>query len=333
MPLAAEATAPEPHVAAEVSAVVDLYICLSGCGYEGHKHKVEELLADPALVERATAFWADDEITTNMAFDELVVLAAVGGFLPGGEEVTDFLAALPELATRPTGPLRLRTEQEETRERVRRHLQVLREDHERRERYVALVAEVAASRRPTWQDNLPALRARAGWLRERLGEGEDLESVLESVVPARHLALLPRYRSLVADALRSGTVLLVPTVGSDVIYDLPGVMLIGLRLQADDSVDAARRRTVKVAERLRSLGDPTRLAIAAYLSRQPASVSGLARAFGLSQPTVSAHVRSLRAAGLLDSRRSGGMTEFRLAEGRLATLFEEAQEALSGDHS
>jgi DNA-binding transcriptional ArsR family regulator len=144
--------------------------------------------------------------------------------------------------------------------------------------------------------------------------------------------MLPRYRTLVEEAVRVGDVLVVPTVGPDIVYDLPGVMLIGLRLQADGSVEMARKRTAKIAERLRALGDPTRLAIAAYLSTEPASVSGLARAFGLSQPTVSAHIRSLRSAGLLDSRRSGGMTEFRLAEGHLTDLFEEAQQALFGDH-
>ncbi|MGH2930810.1 MAG: ArsR/SmtB family transcription factor, partial [Solirubrobacteraceae bacterium] len=223
--------------------------------------------------------------------------------------------------------LTLRTEQEDTRERVVRHLDRLREDADLRARYVELVAEAAAAVRGRWLERLPRLQARVAWYRGRLEEGEDLGSLL----PGRHLALLPRYRRLFDEMLRSGRALLVPTVTSDVVYDLPGVLLIGARLPEDDPTEAARRRTAKIAERLRPLGDPTRLAMAAYLSSQPASVSGLARAFGLAQPTVSAHVRSLRGAGLLDSNRAHGMTEFRLAERRVADLFADAQKALFGD--
>lgn len=327
MPLAAEANVPAPQVAVEVSAVVDLYAFLSGCGYDRGR-ALNDVAAGPALIERVATFWEEDA-GTDMAFDELAVLAAVGGFLPGGESTDEFLTALPELAARPPVSLRLRTEQEETRERTRRHLESLYQDPERRARYVTLVGDAAEALRPRWVANLSSLRARAGWLRDRLGAGEDLASLL----PPRHLALLPRYRGLVEEGMRLGQTLVVPTVGPDIVYDLPRVMLVGIRLQADGSVEAARQRTARVAERLRALGDPTRLAIAAYLTAQPSSVSGLARAFGLSQPTVSAHIRSLRSAGLLDSHRSGGMTEFRLAEAHLTDLFQEAQQALFGDRS
>lgn len=323
MPLAVEAPEPTAGITVDVSAVVDLYVWVSKCG---HGPALDELVEDRALVRRVTGFWEEDS-TTQMAFDELPILAALGGYLPG-ETVADFLAALPELAARPPGPLGLRTEQEETRELVLRHLRVLREAPHRLAEYVDLLREVAAAVRERWLESVPSLRARASWFRARLSEGEDLPSLL----PPRHIALLPRYRGFLDEALRRNTVMLVPNLGSDIIYDLPGVFLVGVGLKDESPAELARRRTAKVAERLRALSDPTRLAIAAYLGTHPDSVSGLARAFSLSQPTVSAHVRSLRSAGLLDSRRVHGMTEFRLAQGRLASLFQDAQEALSGDH-
>lgn len=326
MPLAAEANAPVPGVTVEVSAVVDLYVFLSGCERKDGAPP-DEFAAAPALGDRIARFW-DDGPDAQGSFDELAVLAALGGFLAGGEEtVTALIDALPEIAARTPGRLGLRTEGEETRDRIQRRLQALREDARQRARYVALIADAAAARRPRWEAALPALQARAGWFRARLSEGDDLHALL----PPRHISLLPRYRGLVDEALRRDTALVVPLIGSDLVYDLPGLMLIGVRLQGEAPVEEARRRTVKVAERLRALGDPTRLAIAAYLSTNPASVSSLAKAFELSQPTVSAHIRSLRSAGLLDARRSRGMTEFRLAEPRLAGLFEDAQEALFGD--
>jgi hypothetical protein len=203
MPLAAEASAPAPQVTVEVSAVVDLYAFLSGCGYE--RGKIRDEIDDPGLVERAETFW-EEGAGTHMAFDELAVLASLGGFLPGGESTSEFVAALPELASRPAAPLALRSEQEETRERTLRHLQVLREDSDRRARYVSLVAEAAEALGPRWLANRPALHARARWLRDRLRAGEDLTSLL----PPRHIALLPRYRGLVEEALRRGDVLVVP---------------------------------------------------------------------------------------------------------------------------
>lgn len=324
MPLAVEANEPTAGVTVEVSAVIDLYVWLSKCG---HGPALDELVADPALVERVRGFW-DEAPTAHMAFDEVLILSARGGFLASGESAAGFLEALPDLATRLPGPLALRTEQEEARELALRHLQVLRENPEARARYVEMLGDVVAAVRERWLENLPALQARASWFRARLSEGDELPSLL----PPRHIALLPRYRGLLDDALRRDTVLLVPNLGADVIYDLPGVFLVGVGLKDESPVELARRRTAKIAERLRALSDPTRLAMASYLGGHPDSVSGVARAFGLSQPTVSAHIRSLRSAGLLDSRRVRGMTEFRLAPGRLAALFQDTQEALSGDH-
>lgn len=326
MPLAAEVNGPVVGVEVEVSAAVDLYVFISNCG--NGKCGPKALRPDPELAERLADFWGEGP-TEYGSFDELLVLAATGDLLVGGDSPDPLLDALPQLAARPAARLRLRTEQEDTKERVIRHLDALREDADLRERYVGMVREAAAQLRERRREQLPSLLARADWYRARLAEGDDIESL----APPRHLALLPRYRGLLDEALRNGRVLLVPVLESDVLYDLPGVLLVGIRLHADSPAEEARRRTAKIAERLRALGDPTRLAMAAYLSSNPASVSALARAFDLSQPTVSAHIRSLRSAGLLDSRRSGVMTEFRLAEGRLSHLFEDAQEALFGDRS
>lgn len=325
MPLAADSNLPIPGVEVEVSAVVDLYVFISG--FHRNMHELPaELSPSEAMASRLTAFWNEPEAECG-SFDELLVLAAIGGLLVTGDSVDPLLEALPDLASRPVPRLRLRTEQEDTRERVRRHLDALRDQAGLRDAYVALLRDAAAEMRLRLAGWTPRLQERAAWYRERLADGEDVLSL----APARHLALLPRYRGLVDEAIRDGRVLLVPNLSNDLIYDLPGVMLMGLRIALDDPVEEARRRTVKIAERLRPLGDPTRLAIAAYLSSQPASVSGLARAFGLAQPTVSAHVRQLRTAGLLDSTRAHGMTEFRLAARRVADLFADAQKALFPD--
>ena len=62
----------------------------------------------------------------------------------------------------------------------------------------------------------------------------------------------------------------------------------------------------------KTLADVNRLRIIQRLARGDASVTELIGEVGLSQPLVSWHVRSLRVAGLVDTRRKGRETLVRL---------------------
>ncbi|MEU0470259.1 metalloregulator ArsR/SmtB family transcription factor [Amycolatopsis sp. NPDC006131] len=74
-------------------------------------------------------------------------------------------------------------------------------------------------------------------------------------------------------------------------------------------VDEIARR----AERLRALADPTRLRIAHALHvGDELCVCDLAWIVASSQGLVSHHLRQLRAAGLVDSRRNGKLVMYRL---------------------
>lgn len=67
------------------------------------------------------------------------------------------------------------------------------------------------------------------------------------------------------------------------------------------------------AERLRALGDPTRLRIAHALHvGDELCVCDLAWIVGSSQGLVSHHLRQLRSAGLVASRRDGKLVMYRL---------------------
>ena len=60
-----------------------------------------------------------------------------------------------------------------------------------------------------------------------------------------------------------------------------------------------------VAAYHKALADPTRLRLLQRLSDGPATVTDLIDYVDLSQPLVSWHLRRLRAAGIVDTRRSG----------------------------
>ena len=63
---------------------------------------------------------------------------------------------------------------------------------------------------------------------------------------------------------------------------------------------------VRLAEQLKALGHPVRLGIAQRLAAQPDHCAcDFAEVFGVSQPTVSQHLKVLREAGLVTTRRRG----------------------------
>src|SRR5437764_6331333 len=74
--------------------------------------------------------------------------------------------------------------------------------------------------------------------------------------------------------------------------------------------DAEARR---VAARFKALADPTRVAIVNRLSAaDEVCVCDLTATFDLSQPTISHHLRLLREAGLVEARRRGTWSYYRL---------------------
>jgi DNA-binding transcriptional ArsR family regulator len=68
-----------------------------------------------------------------------------------------------------------------------------------------------------------------------------------------------------------------------------------------------REQTVSLADRLKALGDPTRLAMLDLLAqqREPLCVCDLTPQFPQNQPTVSHHLRLLREAGLIGTEKRG----------------------------
>jgi ArsR family transcriptional regulator len=73
----------------------------------------------------------------------------------------------------------------------------------------------------------------------------------------------------------------------------------------------------------KALADPTRLRILQRLAEGDGTVSDLMRHVDLSQPLVSWHVRRLRAAGLVETRRSGRETICSLGREALARFHEQ----------
>jgi DNA-binding transcriptional ArsR family regulator len=82
----------------------------------------------------------------------------------------------------------------------------------------------------------------------------------------------------------------------------------------------------RLAERAKALGDPTRLRLAATLAQtDELCVCDLAWVAGRAENLISHHLRVLRSAGLVSSRRDGKMVLYRLTEpgrGPVATVLD-----------
>jgi ArsR family transcriptional regulator, lead/cadmium/zinc/bismuth-responsive transcriptional repressor len=83
------------------------------------------------------------------------------------------------------------------------------------------------------------------------------------------------------------------------------------RLRAE-RLDAAAAQVL--AERAKALSDPTRLTLAAALATNELCVCDLAWVSERAENLVSHHLRTLRAAGLVSSRRDGKMVMYSLTE-------------------
>lgn len=83
------------------------------------------------------------------------------------------------------------------------------------------------------------------------------------------------------------------------------------------AVKVPARDFSRSAELFKALGDPNRLAIVATLARAGDEVCACDFTVGLplEQPTVSHHLKLLREAGLVQSRRIGTWAHYRLAPG------------------
>jgi len=73
---------------------------------------------------------------------------------------------------------------------------------------------------------------------------------------------------------------------------------------------------------LRALADPTRRAVFEQLCRREMSVSELKEGFPISQPAISQHLATLKAAGLVCERREGRFALYRAEPRGLSPLAE-----------
>jgi DNA-binding transcriptional ArsR family regulator len=275
----------------------------------------------PELGERIRSFWSVSEATECSGSMELLVLAQHGGLL-FSLDADELLGRLEELGATAPLDLRMGSESEPDRAALRRRLDRLRSSPELRQRYAELVSDVWSAFGGDWRSQgLRAVEAAIQARRELQQRGASWREVVRNGCNPE----FGHFNELVASLGQEDVIAVVPAFfahrGS--VIDLPGIVLVGVRAEGGGA--AARVRTELLARRLKTISDPTRLAMLELLSDAPSTVSQLADLFSLAQPTVSNHVKVLRDAGLVASRSQGRSRQLVVQRDVLEDLVEHLQ--------
>ena len=274
------------------------------------------------LAERVRTFWPDANDDT--CFTEMQVLAHHAGAL-GETSPPAFWAALERaISTVPTD-MGLESETPEDRLIFLKRLERLKESPTLFRSYMDLLREVWEPIDEIWQPTVPMLREVGRQAVAKLESGRKLGDVVSHSCEIFNAKL-----GEITDRIDSGYPLLViPCLffGKSLYLEFPGLTVVGSGFQRNDA--AARARTESLARRLKTVADPTRLALLHYLAGNPSTVGDLATSFGLAQPTVSMHVKSLRESGLVRSERKDGRMRLSADPGAVAGMVDELRVVVS----
>jgi ArsR family transcriptional regulator len=279
-----------------------------------------------AIKDRLASLWRD----RLPGCPELLIEANSGGCL----EDTEIRRLLAWLSTRPKESSRryeLLTEPAQHRRLIRRRLATLDSDIRLRRQYRNIIADLWQLAGPAWErrGRAAAAKASADWS-ARL---ERLSSVMEFVqlMPPRHPLARDEEVAITSALRRRRRIVIVPMyfcMSGGNATDLGDRVLVGVPASAREPVRRIRDAAF-VADRVRIFSESTRVRILIHMMAAPSGVMETTRALGLSQPTVSEHIRQLTKAGLVRRERRRTRTVYVASPPRVDRILEDARKTLT----
>lgn len=133
-------------------------------------------------------------------------------------------------------------------------------------------------------------------------------------LPQRHFVQFERIADSLKEAYTSGRLRIVPLAFAEsggFHLKADKVTAVGFGLHGEQTFHAIERQVREAAAGAKAFADPTRLMLLNLITRfksMPMTVGDLARQVGVTQPTVSGHLRLLREAGLITTEQEGNRT-------------------------
>jgi len=324
----------EPTVRVEPSLAVELEWVMDSAMHRDWQAEHPDLddiyRRHPGLTADLKGLWGPDRATSCGGFLELTVLAELAGqlFTTDAGRLFDALPEAMAHAPSEAARLPLHSETEEDRAAVWSRLAALRRSKARRARYLEVARhswEVAAG---AWSE-----RGRASVERAVAAQRRQLQAGVHwTELGGVSHCFSTRLPEVVAEVGPGAEVALVPSyfAHKGLWVDVKKLVMVSVRSEPLPS--DSRARTTGLARQLKTISDPTRLAILDRLRRSPASVTELAGSLALAQPTVSNHVKLLRDAGLLVDVRQGRSRRLTVRSETLDQLLGELQDLLALPH-
>jgi ArsR family transcriptional regulator, arsenate/arsenite/antimonite-responsive transcriptional repressor len=192
-----------------------------------------------------------------------------------------------------------------------------------RRQFVGLLRQLWAFLEPQWvSEGQKASRAACDQFLEQFALHQDILAAL----PAHHFVQFENSRQYIKKAMQRGTVLVIPlffALGGGFSVDAGHQHLIGYGIRSEDTHQALAAASSQLALHLKTLADPTRLMLMTLLQRYQhfeMSVSDFAEQLGVTQPTISGHLKMLRESGLVTLEKKGNKSLYKLESEKLKSV-------------
>lgn len=156
-------------------------------------------------------------------------------------------------------------------------------------------------------------------------------------LPAHHFIRFERAAANIRTAEGKQEIIVVPLFFASAggfSFDVDNRRFVGYGLAARGVFEDIRTRAEAEARGIKALSDPTRLMLLSLIARYSGfslTVGDLAMYLGVSQPTVSGHLKVLRDSGLVRVERHGNRSYYRSETAALRSLLTEMAETLLPD--
>jgi DNA-binding transcriptional ArsR family regulator len=200
------------------------------------------------------------------------------------------------------------------------------ENRQQRRKFVGLLRQLWAWLEPQWlSEGQPICKAACERFVEQFGVHQDILSAL----PAHHFVQFEKSKQYIKKAMQQGTVLVIPlffALGGGFSVDAENQHLIGYGIRSEDTHQALTQAVTQTALHLKTLADPTRLMLLTLLQRYQhfeMSVSDFAEQLGVTQPTISGHLKLLRESGLVTLEKKGNKSLYKLETDMLKSIVQD----------
>jgi ArsR family transcriptional regulator len=195
-----------------------------------------------------------------------------------------------------------------------------------RKRFVGLLRQFWAWLEPVWESEGRNEATRASRVfQEKFEATQDVLAAL----PAHHFVQFESSAQTIRQAVERASIMVIPLFfasGGGFSFDFSGQHYIGYGIQTEDVHQRLFAQVAANANQMKALADPTRLMLLTLLVRYQhfeMSVSDFANQLGVTQPTISGHIKILREAGFVTLEKKGNKSLYQVNKTAIQASLEE----------